>query len=195
MLTVLALLALAAAALCWPGTYLTRVIPGPGGCAAKSRPAYAANAREGGPYGAAAVFDVFAACLRAGLSPAGAAGAVATTQQGQVAAFFGRISNLLSLGVDEETAWTSAEGNPETDAFIRAAQRSARAGTPLAEAVSELAAELRQNAKDKSAEKAQRAGVLIAGPLGLCFLPSFMCLGIAPVVLGLAYQLAQGELL
>lgn len=33
---------------------------------------------------------------------------------------------------------------------------------------------------------AQRASVLIAGPLGLCYLPTFLCLGIVPVVAGLA---------
>ena len=37
---------------------------------------------------------------------------------------------------------------------------------------------------------AQRAGVLITVPLGLCFLPAFFCLGIAPVVAGLASQLS-----
>ncbi|MGZ4553670.1 MAG: type II secretion system F family protein, partial [Mycobacteriaceae bacterium] len=31
-----------------------------------------------------------------------------------------------------------------------------------------------------------------AGPLGLCFLPAFMCLGVAPVVLGLAGPLLHG---
>ena len=33
---------------------------------------------------------------------------------------------------------------------------------------------------------AQRASVLIAGPLGLRCLPMFLCLGIVPVVAGLA---------
>ena len=33
---------------------------------------------------------------------------------------------------------------------------------------------------------AQRASVLIAGPLGLCYLPTFLWLGIVPVVAGLA---------
>jgi hypothetical protein len=32
--------------------------------------------------------------------------------------------------------------------------------------------------------------VLITAPLGLCFLPAFVCLGIVPVVVGLAGQLA-----
>jgi pilus assembly protein TadC len=34
--------------------------------------------------------------------------------------------------------------------------------------------------------RAQRAGVLIAAPLGLCFLPAFLVLGVVPVVIGLA---------
>ena len=33
---------------------------------------------------------------------------------------------------------------------------------------------------------AQRASVLIVGPLGLSHLPTFLCLGIVPVVAGLA---------
>lgn len=28
--------------------------------------------------------------------------------------------------------------------------------------------------------------MLVSGPLGLCFLPAFVCLGIVPVVIGLA---------
>jgi hypothetical protein len=42
---------------------------------------------------------------------------------------------------------------------------------------------------------AQRASVLIAGPLGLCYLPTFLCLGIVPVVAGLAGDvLAPGRM-
>ena len=36
------------------------------------------------------------------------------------------------------------------------------------------------------AAEIDRAGVLVSGPLGLCFLPAFVCLGIVPVVVGLA---------
>ena len=36
---------------------------------------------------------------------------------------------------------------------------------------------------------------LIAGPLGLCFLPAFVCLGIIPVVAGLAGDVLQSGLL
>jgi hypothetical protein len=32
----------------------------------------------------------------------------------------------------------------------------------------------------------QRAGVWVLAPLGACFLPAFVCLGVAPLVLGIA---------
>jgi hypothetical protein len=37
--------------------------------------------------------------------------------------------------------------------------------------------------------------VLIAGPLGLCFLPAFVCLGIVPVIVGLAGDFIESGLL
>jgi hypothetical protein len=47
-------------------------------------------------------------------------------------------------------------------------------------------ARVRAELVDTAQARAQRAGVLVAGPLGLCFLPAFLVLGIAPVVIGLA---------
>jgi hypothetical protein len=42
------------------------------------------------------------------------------------------------------------------------------------------------DAGDEARAAAERAAVLIAGPLGLCYLPAFVCLGIVPVIAGLA---------
>jgi pilus assembly protein TadC len=52
--------------------------------------------------------------------------------------------------------------------------------------MAELAERRRDDAEDAAAASAERAGVLISGPLGLCFLPAFLALGIVPVVIGLA---------
>ena len=52
--------------------------------------------------------------------------------------------------------------------------------------MAELAEQSRQDATHAAAAAAERASVLIAGPLGLCFLPAFVCLGVVPVVAGLA---------
>jgi hypothetical protein len=65
----------------------------------------------------------------------------------------------------------------------------------LAEAIAALALQCRQDAAHRAAAAGERAAVLIAGPLGLCFLPAFVCLGVVPVVAGLAGDLLQSGLL
>ena len=57
---------------------------------------------------------------------------------------------------------------------------------PWRKELPELADQSRHEAADAASAAAERASVLIAGPLGLCYLPAFVCLGIVPVVAGLA---------
>jgi pilus assembly protein TadC len=40
--------------------------------------------------------------------------------------------------------------------------------------------------------KAERVGVWSLLPLGLCFLPAFVCLGVVPVILGVAGEVFAG---
>jgi pilus assembly protein TadC len=99
-----------------------------------------------------------------------------------------RAADLLTLGADPATAWTDV-GRPadqRIEALLRLARRSAASGTALAQGVSELAEQSRLDAGDAAQAASERAAVLIAGPLGLCYLPAFLCLGIVPVVVGLA---------
>ena len=69
-------------------------------------------------------------------------------------------------------------------ALQRLARRSAASGAALAQGVADLADQARLDAGDAARAAAERASVLIAGPLGLCYLPAFVCLGIVPVVAG-----------
>jgi pilus assembly protein TadC len=62
----------------------------------------------------------------------------------------------------------------------------------MADATAEAAADLRVRADDAAAAAGERAGVMVSGPLGLCFLPAFVCLGIVPVVIGLAGSVLNG---
>ena len=78
---------------------------------------------------------------------------------------------------------------------MRLARRSASSGSALAQGVAELAEQSRQDATHAADAAAERASVLIAGPLGLCFLPAFVCLGIVPVVVGLAGHVFTSGLL
>ncbi|WP_086663162.1 type II secretion system F family protein [Lentzea kentuckyensis] len=139
------------------------------------------KAKSTGPFERAAAWDLLAACLRAGLPVPTAIEAVAVDELGQVA-------DLLKLGADPVTAWAPALDRPETAALARAARRTARSGAALARQAAELAERTRAAANDAAEARAQKAAVAVAAPLALCFLPAFLCLGVVPVVLGLAGQ-------
>ncbi|MCQ4121692.1 type II secretion system F family protein [Rhodococcus tibetensis] len=151
--------------------------------------------RREDPLAIAATFDLLAACLRSGLPVAVAAEAVSLTAPPPLSESLRRAADLLSLGADAATAWESAASDPATESLARMARRSARSGSSLAGSMTELATESRTHAEDSAAASAERAGVLISGPLGLCFLPAFICLGIVPVVIGLASRVVDGGLL
>ncbi|RDI66023.1 type II secretion system F family protein [Nocardia pseudobrasiliensis] len=150
------------------------------------------------PLATASAFDLLAACLRAGLPVATAARAVACAAADPLRTALRQASELLALGADPAAAWQRAADEADSDdlvALARLVRRSARSGSALAGAVAELAEHCRARVEDAATARAERAGVLIAGPLGLCFLPAFLCLGIVPVVLGLAGRLLGGGLL
>jgi Flp pilus assembly protein TadB len=141
------------------------------------------------PLRLAAGWDLLAACLRAGLPVPSAVRAIAGRIPGEGGTALRATGELLALGADPSEAWRPVAEIPQTAALARGARRTARSGTELAGVASALAAEVRVSASDVSEARAQRATVLIAGPLGLCFLPAFMVLGIAPVIAGLAGRL------
>lgn len=142
------------------------------------------------PLTVAATWDLLAACLRAGLPVPTAITAVADQLPPPAARALNESADLLALGADPETAWSPATNCPDTAALARGARRASQSGTALADLVTDLAATARTNAADAAEATAQRAGVLIAAPLGLCFLPAFVCLGIVPVIAGLARQIS-----
>ncbi len=141
------------------------------------------------PLAAASALDVFAVCLAAGMSVPAAAAATAPSAPAALAGMLHRAAGLLALGADPDRAWATHGADPGCEALARLARRSACSGSALAQGAAELAAQYRRDAANAAAAAAERAGVLIAGPLGLCFLPAFFCLGIVPVVAGLAGDL------
>jgi len=150
-----------------------------------------------GPDGAGAgdlagSWELLAVCLEAGLPVSVAVSAATDSLVGAVGTQLRRIAGLLALGADPAAAWASTEDVPALAAFARAAGRSAGTGAGLAQVARAEGARLRAELLDSAQARAQRAAVLITGPLGLCFLPAFLALGIAPVVIGLANEaLAQ----
>lgn len=147
------------------------------------------------PLAVAGTFDLFAACLKAGLPVSDAVAAVAASAPDRLGESLRRTADRLALGADPATAWDVVATEPATEALARMARRSARSGAALSSAMAELATQQRTDAEDRAIAAVEKAGVLIGGPLGLCFLPAFVCLGIVPVVIGLAGRVLEGGLL
>jgi hypothetical protein len=81
-----------------------------------------------------------------------------------------------------------AEGLVELERIIRAATAD---GIPPAAALTELGRQLRASVAGDQLERARRCAVSTVAPLGLCFLPAFVLVAVAPVVMA-AFQQMNG---
>jgi pilus assembly protein TadC len=134
--------------------------------------------------------DLLAACLVGGAPTVDAVRAVAAALTGPCAARLARVGAALEVGSPPSDAWRAlGEGPGPAGAAARALSRAADGGAPVAAAVARVAADARREAGARAERAARRAGVLAVGPLGLCFLPAFLLLGVMPAIVGLASPL------
>ncbi|WP_432072685.1 type II secretion system F family protein [Streptomyces wuyuanensis] len=137
--------------------------------------------------------ELLAACVSAGAGPREAALAVGQSLGGPVGERLARTAAELRLGSEPSRAWGRFGEMPGAAGLARCLERAAASGAPAAEPVARLAAGLRAERARIAASRAQRAQVLITAPVGLCFLPAFLAIGVAPVVIGLATGLLHGN--
>ncbi|MFF9688947.1 type II secretion system F family protein [Streptomyces sp. NPDC014623] len=130
--------------------------------------------------------DLLASCISAGAGPRDAAEAVGESIAGPVGERLARTAAEILLGSDPSEAWGRFGELPGAAPLARCLERAASTGAPAAAPVSRLADEIRAERASAAVARAQRAGVLITAPVGLCFLPAFLAVGVAPVVIGLA---------
>lgn len=152
------------------------------------------------PLASASTLDILAVCLKSGMSVPAATAAASSNAPLPLGAVLRRAADLTALGGDPDSAWSvhdSAGGGRDATcvALMRLARRSAASGSALAQGTSDLAEQVRHEAAQAANAAAGRASVLIAGPLGLCFLPAFVCVGVVPVVIGLASDVFAAGLL
>jgi Flp pilus assembly protein TadB len=132
------------------------------------------------------VLDLAAAVLRGGRPLSDALELAAPAARPDTAATLTRVARLLRLGADPEQAWADVPADHAIRPLAPVAIRSAASGAKLAAAFERLAVELRAERSANAAARAQRAGVFALAPLAACFLPSFVCLGVVPTVVGIA---------
>jgi len=134
--------------------------------------------------------DLLAACLTGGAALPDAVHAVAAAVPGPCGARLRQVAAALSVGSPPGEAWLAlGVGDPVGASAARALARSCDGGAPVAQSVCRVAAEARTASLARGTRAARQAGVLAVAPLGLCFLPAFVLIGVVPAVVGLATPL------
>jgi len=150
------------------------------------------------------LLDLLSSCLAGGASLQEAAHVVAAAVPGPAGERLAAVHAQLAVGSPPAVAWATLTSvaapdprwragpvtGPDTvdplGPAARALCRAAEGGAPVATAVARLAADARAQARAQGEQRARRVGVLVVAPLGLCFLPAFVLLGVVPAVVGLA---------
>ncbi|MFG2824140.1 type II secretion system F family protein [Kitasatospora sp. NPDC048365] len=136
--------------------------------------------------------DLLAACLGSCSAPALAAAAVAESVEPPMRDRLAAAAAQLSLGAAPESCWEEmAVGCPPLGPLAQCLVRTTLSGAPPAAALAGLAQAQRATAVRAAHARVRRAGVLATAPLGLCFLPAFVLVGVAPVVMGLTSGFAH----
>ncbi|MFD8200161.1 type II secretion system F family protein [Streptomyces sp. NPDC059701] len=130
--------------------------------------------------------DLLAACVAAGAGPVVAAQAVGDALGGPVGDALARGAAEVRLGGEPGGAWRGLAALPDAAALARLLERADVSGMPAAGPVARLAAQARADRARATTVRARRAAVMVTAPVGLCFLPAFVAVGVAPVVIGLA---------
>jgi pilus assembly protein TadC len=127
--------------------------------------------------------DLLAAALRAGAAPDVAARCVGQAIGGPLGDRLALVDRSLRLGAPAAEAWAYLGDGPGPARVAQAAVRSQHSGAAFAGSLLRVADDLRADHLIAADAAARRAGVLIVLPLGLCFLPSFVLAGLAPVII------------
>lgn len=130
------------------------------------------------------VVDLLVSVLESGAAPEAALDRVARVVGGPVAAELSAWLAHLRLGTDPVQVWAQLAHHPELGRLGRALHRAAESGAPVATALSRLADELRASAQAEVEETVRQVEVRAAVPLAVCMLPSFLLLGVVPLVAG-----------
>ncbi|MEU6811058.1 type II secretion system F family protein [Streptomyces sp. NPDC046831] len=136
--------------------------------------------------------DLLAACIAAGAGPVIAAQAVGEALAGPVGDGLARGAAEVRLGGEPAEAWRRLASLPGAEALARLLQRADESGLPAAGPVARFAADARADRARAATARARRAAVLVTAPVGLCFLPAFVAVGVLPVVIGLAGGVLRG---
>jgi pilus assembly protein TadC len=132
--------------------------------------------------------ELLAACVGAGLPARAACAAVVQAFEGPVADDLGRVLALLQLGAGEVAAWRALADHEQLGMAAADLARSVESGTSMVEGLQHHAAAARETRRAALQVRARAVGVRSVLPMMICFLPSFMLLGIVPAVVSAVFS-------
>ena len=136
------------------------------------------------------LLELLAAAMRAGAGVPRALEATADAVRGSDAPALRAAAEALRLGADWDTAW---RGAPARLGPLRRALRGAWVdGAASSDALRAARDEALHERRAAAATAAARLGVRLVLPLGACFLPAFVLVGLAPVLIALGVDLLSG---
>lgn len=132
------------------------------------------------------LLDLLGTAVRSGAALPTALTCVAAAASGAPRVALGRTAALLQLGATPSEAWKPLRNDPQLGPLAAVAVRSADSGIRFADGLTRQAQACRADLQTADATRAARVGVAALLPVGLCFLPAFVCLGVVPIVAGVA---------
>lgn len=136
------------------------------------------------------VLELVAAALRSGAGVPRALEATGAAVGGADGVVLTRAAHALVLGAVWERAWTGVPG--ELDPMVRALRGAWLDGAAPGEALRAAGEEVRHERRATTRTAAARLGVRLVLPLGTCYLPAFVLVGLVPVLLALGIDLLAG---
>jgi Flp pilus assembly protein TadB len=136
--------------------------------------------------------DVLAACLGAGATITSAVTAAAAAAPLPLAQAMLNVAAALRDGRPPDEVWAAAARScSELDGVAGALRRTTVSGAANAGELMRLAARERARRSAVMRRAVGRASTWVVLPLGACFLPAFVLVGVVPVLIGAARELIR----
>lgn len=134
------------------------------------------------------VVGLLAAGMRAGATLPSCLASVARAAHGGLGRELAGVAERLRLGASPDTAWQSPTLPEPLVAVGQDLARAADTGAPVADLLDRHVVDLRRSWRARGVARVERLSVLVVVPLGLCFLPAFVLIGVVPVAAELLWS-------
>jgi pilus assembly protein TadC len=176
----------------WAGVHVRRRAHGMAGVVDDPPPDAAPSARVDLPV----LLELVAAAVRAGAGVPRALEAVASAVGAADGRVLRAVASALRLGAEWDAAWDAAAARGDDverlDPLRRALRSAWNDGAAPGESLRAAGQDVLHERRATARTAAARLGVRLVLPLGVCYLPAFVLLGLTPVLLALGVDLLTG---